>query len=173
MLMNSLTFYFEDVFKDATEFNQYLTDYNITLPTGITYSDLYNLFLDKFVNCSIAYDTKEVFKHRFKVILVDNLKEYVRRKQIIDNLYNLTENELLVINEYIRNYANNPNISVNDVFDKLPYITQQENSLQRLSKLDAYANYLNFILPYGNEDFLKKFEKLFKQIFIREVEIYG
>jgi len=173
MTLSSLTFYFEDVFKDDTDFNQFLTDFNITLPTGITYTDLYNLFLDKYVNCSIAYDTKEVFKHRFKMILVDNLNEYVRRKAIIDKLYSLTDDELIVMNEYIRNYANNPNISVTDVFEELPYITQQENSQQRLSKLDAYASYLNFILPYGNKEFLNKFDKLFKQIFIREVEIYG
>jgi len=172
-MSNTQTFYFEDVFKDDTEFNQYLTDFGITLPTGITYSDLYNLFLDKFVNCSIAYDTKEVFKHRFKIILNDNLREYLRRKQIIDGLYNLTDDEMTIMNEYIHNYANNPNISVTDVFEKLPYITQQDNSKQTISKLDAYANYLNYILPYGDESFLKKFEKLFKQIFIREVELYG
>lgn len=172
-MSSTQTFYFEDVFKDDTEFNQYLTDFGITLPSGITYSDLYNLFLDKFVNCSIAYDTKEVFKHRFKMILVDNIKEYVRRKSIIDALYNLTDDEITIINEYIHNYANNPNISVTDVFEKLPYITQQDNSKQSMSKLDAYANYLNYILPYGNMEFLRKFEKLFKQIFIREVEIYG
>ena len=44
---NSQTFYFENVFKDANEFNTYLTDFNITLPTGITYNDLYDLFLNK------------------------------------------------------------------------------------------------------------------------------
>lgn len=172
-MSSTQTFYFEDVFKDDTEFNQYLTDFNITLPTGITYSDLYDLFLNKFVNCSIAYDTKEIFKHRFKMILVDNIKEYVRRKQIIDGLYNLTDDEITIINKYIHNYANNPNITVSDVFEELPYITQQDNSKQIMSKLDAYANYLNYILPYGNMEFLRKFEKLFKTIFIREVEIYG
>lgn len=172
-MSSTQTFYFEDVFKDDTEFNQYLTDFNITLPTGITYSDLYDLFLNKFVNCSIAYDTKEIFKHRFKMILVDNIKEYVRRKQIIDGLYNLTDDEIVIINKYIHNYANNPNITVSDVFEELPYITQQDNSKQIMSKLDAYANYLNYILPYGNMEFLRKFEKLFKTIFIREVEIYG
>lgn len=171
--MSSQTFYFEDVFKDDTEFSTYLTDFNIVLPTGITASDLYDLFLNKFINCSIAYDTKEIFKHKFKMILVDNLKEYVRRKDIIDKLYNLTDSEVVVMNEYIHNYSNNPNISVTDVFEKLPYITQQENSKTNISKLDAYANYLNFILPYGNMEFLKKFDKLFKQIFIREVNIYG
>lgn len=170
---NSQTFYFEDVFKDENDFNTYLTDFNITLPTGITYNDLYDLFLIKFMNCSIAYDTTLLFKHRFKMILVDNLNEYVRRKNIIDNLYNLTDDEIVVINEYIHNYANNPNITISDVFEKLPYITQQDNSKQSMSKLDAYANYLSYILPYGNMEFLNKFEKLFKQIFIREVEIYG
>ena len=172
-MSNSQTFYFEDVFKDANEFNSYLTDFSITLPTGITYNDLYDLFLNKFVNCSIAYDTKEIFKHRFKMILVDNLKEYVRRKSIIDALYYLTDDEIKIVNEYIHNYANNPNISVTDVFDKLPYITQQDNSQQRMSLLDAYTKYLDMILPYGNMEFLNKFEKLFKTIFIREVEIYG
>lgn len=172
-MSSTQTFYFEDVFKNDNEFNQYLTDFNITLPTGITYTDLYDLFLNKFVNCSIAYDTKEIFKHRFKMILVDNIKEYVRRKQIIDGLYNLTDDEMAIINKYIHNYANNPNITVSDVFEELPYITQQDNSKQVMSKLDAYANYLNYILPYGNMEFLRKFEKLFKTIFIREVEIYG
>ena len=171
--MSSLTFYFEAIFKDENEFNQYLTDYNITLPTGITYTDLYKLFIDKYMNCSIAYDTTEVFKHRFRMVLNDNLNEYARRKAIIDKLYALTDDELIVMNEYIHNYANNPNVSVTDVFATLPYITQQENSKNKLSKLDAYANYLNYILPYGNKEFLQKFDKLFKQIFIREVNIYG
>lgn len=171
--MSSLTFYFEAIFKDENEFNQYLTDYNITLPTGITYQDLYKLFIDKYMNCSIAYDTTEVFKHRFRMVLIDNLNEYARRKAIIDKLYALTDDELIVMNEYIHNYANNPNVSVTDVFATLPYITQQENSKNKLSKLDAYANYLNYILPYGNKEFLQKFDKLFKQIFIREVNIYG
>ena len=171
--MSSLTFYFETIFKDENDFNQYLTDYNITLPTGITYQDLYKLFIDKYMNCSIAYDTTEVFKHRFRMVLNDNLNEYARRKAIIDKLYALTDDELIVMNEYIHNYANNPNVSVTDVFATLPYITQQENSKNKLSKLDAYANYLNYILPYGNKEFLQKFDKLFKQIFIREVNIYG
>ena len=170
--MTSDTWYFEDVFKDDTEFSQYLSDYSITLPLTITASNLYNLFLDKYMNCTINFDTQEVFKRRFKILLDDYLKEYATRVAVINKLYGLTDDELLIVNTYISNYANNPNYELSDVYTELGYISNQNNGINRMNKLDGYIKYLKTLLPYGNQEFLDRFKKLFKYIYIREVYLY-
>ena len=170
--MTSQTWYFEDVFKDETDFTQYLTDYNIVLPLTITASDLYNLFLNKYLNCSINFDTIEVFKRRFKIMLDDYLKEYSLRVATINKVYTLTDDELLIVNTYISNYANNPNYELTDVYNELGYVSSQNNGINRLSKIDSYIKYLKTLLPYGNREFLDRFKSLFKYIYIREVNIY-
>lgn len=170
--MNSQTWYFEDIFKDEASFTQYLSDYNISLPSTITASTLYNLFLDKYLNCSINYDTIEVFKRRFKILLDDYLKEYAMRIATINKLYALTDEELLVVNTYISNYANNPNYQLTDVYDELGYVSSQNNGINKYSKLESYIKYLKTLLPYGNREFLDRFKILFKYIYIREVSIY-
>ena len=171
-MSDSYTWYFEEVFKDDTEFNQFLTDYSVSLPSTITYQKLYNLFLDKYLNCSINFDTKEVFKRRFALLLNDYLNEYALRIASINKIYLLTEDELLVVNTYINNYASNPNYKLTDVYKELEYVGSQNNGINRINKLEGYINYLRVLLPYGNQDFLDRFQKLFKQIYIRKVDIY-
>ena len=171
-MMESSTWYFEDIFPDDTSFNQFLTDYGVSLPLTITYTKLYNLFLNKFLNCSVNFDTEEVFKRRLALLLNDYLNEYATKVSIKNKVYALTDDELLIVNTYINNYANNPNYEVNDVFSELGYITNQNNGINRANKLTAYINFLKSILPYGNIDFLNRFNKLFKQIYIRRINIY-
>lgn len=171
--MESSTWYFEDVFPDETSFTDFLTDYGVTLPTSITASSLYKLFMDKYLNCSIAFDTKEVFKRRFSLLLNDYLKEYSVNIATKSAMYNLTDDELLIVNTYINNYANNPNYEVTDVFNELGYVSNQNNGINRANKLTAYITFLKSLLPYGNEAFLDRFKKLFKYIYIRRISIYG
>lgn len=172
-MMESSTWYFEDVFPDDVSFSTFLTDYGVILPSTIQASNLYTLFLNKYLNCSINFDTKEVFKRRFSLLLNDYLKEYSVNIASKNAMYNLTEDELLIVNTYINNYANNPNYEVTDVFSELGYISNQNNGINRANKLTAYITYLKSLLPYGNEDFLDRFKKLFKTIYIRRINIYG
>lgn len=171
--MESSTWYFEDVFPDETSFTDFLTDYGVTLPTSITASSLYKLFMDKYLNCSIAFDTKEVFKRRFSLLLNDYLTEFSVRVGVKTALYDLSEDDLLVVNTYINNYANNPNYEVTDVFSELGYVSNQNNGINRINKLTAYINFLKGLLPYGSQEFLERFKKLFKYIYIRRINIYG
>lgn len=171
--MESSTWYFEDIFPDETSFTDFLTSYGVTLPTTITASSLYKLFMAKYLNCSIAFDTKEVFKRRFSLLLNDYLKEYSVNIATKSAMYNLTDDELLIVNTYINNYANNPNYEVTDVFNELGYVSNQNNGINRANKLTAYITFLKSLLPYGNEAFLDRFKKLFKYIYIRRISIYG
>lgn len=172
MMSDSYTWYFEEVFKNDNEFNQFLTDYGVSLPLTITYTNLYNLFLNRYMNCSINFDTKEIFKRRFAILLNDYLFEYATRVASINKVYALTESELMVVNTYINNYASNPNYKLTDVYSELEYVGSQNNGMNRISKLGAYINYLKNLLPYGNQEFLDRFKKLFKMIYIRKVDIY-
>lgn len=172
-MMESSTWYFEDIFPDDVTFSTFLTDYGVVLPSTIQATALYNLFLNKYLNCSINFDTKEVFKRRFSLILNDYLKEYSVNVATKNAIYNLTEDELIVVNTYINNYANNPNYEVTDVYSELGYISNQNNGINKANKLTAYINYLKGLLPYGNEAFLDRFKKLFKTIYIRRINIYG
>ena len=171
-MSDSYTFYFEEVFPDHQSFSDYLTDFGITLPLSITSQKLYNLFLDRYLNCSIAFDNTNVFKHRFKILLNDYLQEYASRIAILNKTYPLTDDELLVVNTYINNYANNPNFQLTDVYTELGYVSNQNNGINRGNKLGAYITYLKNLTPYGNQEFLDRFKKLFKQIYIRKVDFY-
>lgn len=172
MMSDSYTFYFEEVFPDHQSFSDYLTDYGIVLPSTITSQNLYNLFLDRYLNCSIAFDNTSVFKHRFKILLNDYLQEYATRIATINKVYPLTDDELLVVNTYINNYANNPNYQLTDVYTELGYVSNQNNGINKGNKLGAYITYLKTLTPYGNQEFLDRFKKLFKQIYIRKVDFY-
>lgn len=172
MMTDSYTFYFEEIFPDHQSFSDYLTNYGIVLPLSITSQNLYDLFLDRYMNCSIAFDTIDVFKHRFKILLNDYLQEYATRIATLNKVYPLTDDELLVVNTYINNYANNPNYQLTDVYNELGYVSNQNNGINRGNKLGAYITYLKTLTPYGNQEFLDRFKKLFKQIYIRKVQIY-
>ncbi len=171
--MESSTWYFEDIFPDELSFSTFLTDYGVVLPTTILANNLYKLFMDKYLNCSVNFDTKEVFKRRFSLLLNDYLKEYSVNIATKNAMYNLTDDELLIVNTYINNYANNPNYEIQDVYNELGYITNQNNGINRANKLTAYITFLKSLLPYGNEAFLDRFKKLFKTIYIRRINIYG
>lgn len=171
-MSDSYTWYFEEVFKDDTDFATFLSDYGVILPLTITAQNLYNLFLDRYLNCSINFDSIEVFKRRFVILLNDYLQQYASRIAILNKTYSLTDDELLVVNTYINNYANNPNFKITDVYAELGYIANQNNGINRSNKLTAYITYLKTITPYGNQEFLDRFKKLFKQIYIRKVQIY-
>lgn len=172
MMSDSYTFYFEEVFPDHQSFSDYLTDYGIVLPLTITSQNLYNLFLDKYMNCSIAFDNTNIFKHRFKILLNDYLQEYATRIATLNKVYPLTDDELLVVNTYINNFANNPNFKLDDVYTELGYVSNQNNGINKGNKLGAYITYLKTLTPYGNQEFLDRFKKLFKQIYIRKVDFY-
>ena len=171
--MESNTWYFEEIFPDDLSFNTFLSDYGVILPNTITYTKLYNLFLDKYLNCSVAYDTKEVFKRRLALLLNDYLNEYCVRVATLNKMYALTDDDLVVVSTYINNYANNPNYEISDVYNELGYVSNQNNGINRINKLTAYVSLLKQILPYGNQEFLDRFRKLFKTIYIRRISIYG
>ena len=47
-MMETSTWYFEDVFPDDTSFSDFLSDFNISLPSIFNATQLYNLFLNKY-----------------------------------------------------------------------------------------------------------------------------
>ena len=97
--------------------------------------------------------------------------QFLKQKNIIDEMYQLTNEELVLVNNALTNIANNPNDEVADPNQPLNYISAQTYTQSNDNKLRAYYNALNSIpnlntyrFLRSNDDYELSFDDLFMQV---------
>lgn len=166
------TFLFKDIFPTFDDFKNAVEPiiYNIDLSDSetlayVTY--VYNSLYRRYANWSVAYDTPDGFIRQVAGILDDICGKYKRQKELAEQLYGLTLDEIREVNEAIVNNALNPNTSPSDPKQPLDYVSSQSASFSKLGHLSAYISALAAMPTVRQGEMLREFAHLFRRFMTR------
>ena len=121
----------------------------------------------RFSNAEIAYDTKEIFKHKFIQKLLNILNNFCYKQRMLEKVFNLTDDDLEVVNFTLAQIANNPTVLNTDgLKTPLTFFDQQTGTKTRENKLNAYIKAFTLMRNDIIEDFLNEIKPLFYTILI-------
>ena len=174
-MSTAYTFYFEDIIPDYDTWQSIMEQESF-----INYEDATQSAFDQFVyklvsrhytHCNIRYSTPEPFVLELVNVYQNKFAQFLKEKNIIDEMYNLTNEELVLVNNALTNIANNPNDAPADPLQPLQYISAQTYTQSNDNKLRAYFNALNSIPNLNTYKFLRSsddyelsFDDLFMQV---------
>ena len=121
----------------------------------------------RFSNAEIAYDTKEIFIHKFAQKLLNIMNNYIFKRKLLNNAYKLTNDELETVNSTLAQIANNPTeLNTDGLTTPLTFFDQQTGTKTRENKLNAYIKAFTLMRNDIIEDFLNEIKPLFYTVLI-------
>jgi len=167
------TAYKDSGLYDATtgHLNNSLSDNNINI--------LYYLLYAKYANNPIANYDENQFKYKLWAIIFQYGPAWAKKLDIQNKVRELTDDEIRLGSKAIYNHAFNPSTDPSTAsLEELTAINEQNTTNFKKSKLDGYMGLWQLVVSDVTNEFLKKFEKLFKQfvtpertwIYVQEVE---
>lgn len=167
------TAYKDSGLYDATtgHLNNSLSDTNINI--------LYYLLYAKYANNPIANYDENQFKYKLWAIIFQYGPAWAKKLDIQNKVRELTDDEIRLGSKAIYNHAYNPSTDPSTAsLEELTAINEQNTTNFKKSKLDGYMGLWQLVVSDVTNEFLKKFEKLFKQfvtpertwIYVQEVE---
>lgn len=157
-MSTAVTFYFNDIFPTFTDWENWTLANNLVSIQAeeMAFNEfVYNILMRHYSHSNIRYSDKQSFKSELAIVFQNKFKQFLEEKRIIDNMYQLTLDELQIVNTTISNMANNPNNAVEDPTQPLNYISAQTYQQLRSNKLKAYLDALNNIPSLNIYEFLK------------------
>ena len=89
-----------------------------------------------------------------------------------DSIYQLTNDQLVLLNRALANSANNPNTEVDDPTEPLAFISNQTYTQIKDNELQAYLRAISLIPSKRIREFLTKIRPLFKTYIPNQIFIY-
>lgn len=129
----------------------------------------YYLMYARFGNNPIANLDVNQWKYKVFATLFKYGPTWAKRLEIQKKLRGLTDAELVTGETLISNAAENPNtVPGTNTDEELTYINAQRVSKNKRTKLSAYSNLLDLLENDVTEEFLYKFDSLFKAFYLPE-----
>lgn len=174
-MSTAYTFYFENIIPDYDTWQGIMEQESFIDYTDATQSAfdnfVYKLVSRRYTHCNIRYSTPEPFICELVNVYQNKFAQFLKEKNIIDEMYQLTNEELVLLNNTLSNVANNPNDAPTDPLQPLQYISAQTYTQANDNKLRAYFNALNSIPNLNTYKFLRSsddyelsFDDLFMQV---------
>ena len=116
--------------------------------------------------------TPEEFKLDFANELENVWEKFKKRKELVEKIYKLSDDEILKINNTLSNQANNPNDAPDDPTKPLNYISAQVYSQLNDNKLIGYLKAIETMPELKNKELINSFKWLFKSYIPNQVFIY-
>lgn len=121
---------------------------------------------NKYVNCEIAYDTKEAFERNLLNYATELIPPYITKLKWFREMYSMSLEELRKGDITILNSASNPNEKIDDPLDTyLDYIEHQDTSSTKLSKFDRLNEAISTNRQLTTRRFLDSFANLFIKVY--------
>ena len=159
-----------DIFFDGSNIYDSILVENANMSLPFSQSELYPFLKavhTRFSNAEIAFDTKEIFKHKFAQKLLNIMNNYIFKRKVLNNAYNLTDDELEVVNSTLAQIANNPTeLNTDGLTTPLTFFDQQTGTKTRENKLNAYIKAFTLMRNDIIEDFLNEIKPLFYTVLI-------
>lgn len=177
MISSSQTIYFRNVFEhyqDIQTFLQYQDIYipSFTLKNGESIQDFLNKILYReFKNSSICYSTVDDFLMDFANTYEDGIWYLARRIQLVEEMYQLSNDDIQQLSEHGINTALNNNSEM-DANEFANYVSNQVHEFGLNNKLEAFLKAYHNTMQLGIKEFLKGFKELFIPIFSPVQDIF-
>lgn len=163
-----LTKKFSDIYSNVNTFvNEY---HGLGIPAKVSDANivtLYYLLYGRYGNSTIANFDENQFKYRLFGLIFQYGPTWDKELQLQESLRNLTDEQLLEGSRAIYNRALNPNSA--PTTEELDYISEQNVTKYKKSKLEGYALLMELLKRDVTEEFLTRF----KNLFIKIVEPYN
>lgn len=158
---------FIDIFPDYDTFQSKINDSFIKgLISDDKFKILYNLLLGRYGVAEINSKSGSAYwLCRFYNIIYEYAPEYFKKREIQDNLREMSVDDIMQGTKAIYNTAQNPDSkpSTNSL-EELTYISNQSTTNYKYSKLEGYARLMELMKTDSTSSFLNKFQKLFMQV---------
>lgn len=162
-----LTLKFNEIYNDYTDFSN---DSKIYLAENYISNDdlelLYVLFYNQFAEQSIKFLDPILWKRRFWTKLAFKAKTLLKKRDLMDKLRELTEDEMLDKGVSVVNQAMNPNTKPGEPFQVLDFVTTQTSAKNLNPKIVALLQqYQSMDDGFWNQFFKEFDDDLFLQVF--------
>ena len=158
---------FIDIFPDYDTFKSMIDASFIKgLISDDKFNILYNLLLGRYGTAEInSKSGSNYWLCRFYNIIYEYAPEYFKKREIQDNIRNLSVDELMQGTKAIYNTAQNPDSKPStSSLEELTYISNQSTTNYKYSKVEGYARLMELMKTDSTSSFLNKFQKLFMQV---------
>lgn len=157
----AFTFLFKEIFEDYDEWkdfiqsNSNIIDYEDAIQSEFD-EYCWNILSRHFSNVNIRYGTPELFKNALLNVYENKFQQFLKQKQLIDEIYKMTLDEIASLNDTLTNLARNPN-EANDIDSdgKFTFISEQTYSKVNSNRFEAYLQALNNIPTLNYFNFIK------------------
>ena len=134
---------------------------------------LYYLLYARYGNSHIASSDEKQFEYKLWSIVFQYGPAWNKKLDIQSQIRNLTTEQLERGTQAIYNTANNPEVEPSTAaLAELPYISAQNTTNYKKSKIDALADQWRMLTNDVTSEFLNKFKKLFIVIVQAEAPMY-
>lgn len=161
----ALTMYFKQLFPDLDTFETIAAEYSnidLTDTTNQTFAAyLYDILFKRFHNSNTAAETPEDFYASFFLTFDDIFKKYQEQLDLIDKVYALTDDDILVISEVLTNASSNPNTVPTDPWEMINYVSAQTRGRNKTNKLVAYMQAIRELPARHTAEILRDFGTMF------------
>lgn len=130
---------------------------------------LFYLLYARYGNNPIANYDEEQFKYKMWALIFQYGPAWSKKLDIQKSIRELTENDIRLGSKAIYNHAYNPSTSPSTAtLEELTAINEQNTTNYKKSKLEGYMGLWQMVVSDVTEEFIRKFEKLFKQFVTAE-----
>lgn len=176
-MSNAVTFYFNDIFPTYDEWKTFMGDSGVidyTDPLLTSFDEwAYNVIKRRFKWQNVRYAVPEQFQDAIANVYESRAKAFAHQRAVLNDLYGLSADDLARVGTSLINYANNPNTAPSDPLAPLPYVSNQNYSVQENNRYNAYLRAINnmpilnideFLRGGSNYDGAMSFENLFMNV---------
>lgn len=171
------TFLFNEIFPSYNDWKSFIEENsNIIDYDKQEHADFdkycWNIISRHFSHSNIRYLTINEFEQELLNVYENKFQQFLKEKQIIDEIYKMTFDEIASLNETLSNFARNPNES-NDIDSegKFTFISEQTYNKVNSNRFESYLRVLNNLPSLNYYKFLdaKEGEIGFKDLFMNVV----
>lgn len=180
-MSTAFTFYFNEIIANYDDWKEVMSDivnYDDEIESAF---DLYchKLISRHYHNVNVRYSEPDAFIFELQNVYENKFKQFLKQKQIIDEVYKLTNDDIVTQTTGLNNLANNPNEEPSDPTKPLNFISAQSLNIVKDSKVRAYLTALNSIPTLNIYNFFKaqneyemSFDDLFMQVIPNNYGVY-
>lgn len=159
-----ITLCFNEIFPDYATFKEFTKQFNLYETTDVLAetinTKLYYLLYNRYIGCSLAYDTEEEFTAEFGIAYMEYFMQFYARQKVLTDIYKLTDEDYLIMGESLNNYSSNPNYTQTDPFEYIKFTTNQSRGRTKNNKLVAFINALRSQPDAQLNNVINKFDYL-------------
>ena len=154
---------FADIYTTFEDFNKDYTSNGIPSSlSAVNLKTLYYLLYARYGNSNIASSDENQFKYKVFSTIFMYGPAWQKRLEIQKNLMDLDEEDIIKGTTAIHNNALNPSAAPStQSLEELNYISSQNTTKYKKSKIEGYATLYALIETDVTEEFIGKFKKLF------------